>query len=713
MQKKQSGSCMLGGMRYSPSLAAILLMTSILHAGSEPSPSAEDRGEVLDAGAWLKVRLPWDAATEKQVNDLLAGCEAAFEKLDPAAASYEGTFLAWDLLDADLDTIGSFASWDFYNSPDAAVREKGEKTEELMGKLGARLYNLKAPYSVLKRSFDKLSAGLTEERRSFAQEVLRDFEKNGVHLEGAELERLKQIDEEKVELSTKFGKVLKEREILLPVTAEQVKTLTPESLKKDEKSGETLLILREDSYLDVMRRHPDRALRELCYRRFHEETLDLVPVIDRIRKLRRERSQLVAKTDYVTLELQDEGFTPEQVRSTLEELKGRTAARYEETLLDYTKLNGGTPPKSWDLAYLEETAPSEGVNPDVFLEYFTPERAVETLFSLSGKLYGLTFKAQPPHPEHRIDSYKVFDADGKELGDLILDLFPRSNKFSHAACWTKRGRATHHPTRTAAVGLSMNLKEKPLEGGGKGLLLDEVQTLFHEFGHVLHAFLIESEPLGAHDSPASLVEVPSQVFESWALDPAVLTDLARHYKTKEPLTPGLLQALYRKSQRFAARHVRTQILYSLFDLDFHANPDTEPQVIWDGLTAALFGPGLYPKGVPWFSRFGHLDGYGAKYWGYKFADLGKAQIYWFLVRTYPDLTSREVGKYLRERFLSFGGLKKLPQAASDVTGTPLTALPYVLETLLDYPTMRQRLTGAKGDYPQALEAVFGSMTGGK
>jgi thimet oligopeptidase len=673
------------------------------------SPSAPAGGTVTETKQFISVTAPFAPDIQRNLNALLADGEATLAKCKAKSSTYEETFLVWDRMCGEIDAIGSFGSWDFNTGLDPKVRERGEKAEELVSKVIARLYTLKFPYNILKDAFDRLKKNLPVQRKAYAEDVLRGFEHNGVHLEGASKERVKSIDQELIEIGTRFSKVLKDREITVPVSDAQAKEINKKYLKEDPKSSKKLAVLRESSYLDIMRRHPDRNFREKAFKSYFGGTEDQSEDLNQMRRLRREKAQLVKKTTYANLEMEDEGFTLAQVRATLEELKQRTNVSFQAVMKDYRELNKGETPKAYDLAYLEETAPVSGVNSDQLLQYFTATNVVRTLLDLSRRLYGLTFKLQKRDEKNRIEVYSVTDRTGQEIGTVTLDLFPRANKYNHAACWTMQGRATACPKRQAILGLAANLNERPLPEGGHGILLDEVTTVFHEFGHVLHGLLINSEMIGAHNVPRSLVEVPSQVFEAWILDPLVLAEMALHYKTGKPIPEDLRAVVYKKSQRFSARHVRTQCLYALFDLDFHEKTNISPQRVWDGLAQDLFGKKFYPSGIPWFTRFGHLDGYGAKYWGYKFADLGKAQIYWNLVHDFPNLTSEPVGQKLEEKLMVFGGLQKLSQVAPSFTGQELTALPYVLETLVPYPVLRAKiveLAKAGKNYKASLEGAF-------
>ncbi|MBI4872659.1 MAG: hypothetical protein HY814_13950 [Candidatus Riflebacteria bacterium] len=668
--------------------------------------------EIFPKGYLLNVSMPWDHKLEKTVNGLLdrLGDGLAELKRRSTGSGYEEAVLFFDGILGDLEEVSSRSSWNFNTCPDRKVQDKAEKTSQLLAKLWSRLFTLRLPYDVLADVNRRLGTELSWDRRTYLRDLLRAFEQNGVHLDEVRKKKLYAIDSELAELGTQFAKVLKDREVLVPVTAEQAQPLEATSVRRDPKKGKTFLVLRENTFGEVMRFHPDRDFRARAYREHFVGSADLAPTLDRMRQLRRVRSRLVANKSYAAIEAENEGFTAAEVRAGLDELVARTTRRFRESMEDYRRLNDDKPVKCHDLLYLEEHAPSDGADPQVLQEYFSAGRTVKTLLQLSTELYGLTFKPEPGDAKHRIERYGVYGTTGRKLGTLTLDLYPRPGKYSHAACWTLRGRASHWPDRLADMGLVCNFKEKSLAGEAKGLLWDDVNTCFHEYGHVLHGLLINAEPLGAHSVPRSLVEVPSQVFENWATDPGVLDRLARHYKTGESLTPELRRLLYHKHQRFAASHLRTQVLYALFDLEFHEKTSEPAQAIWERLASTIFGAGFYPPGLPWFTRFGHLDGYGAKYWGYKFADMGKSQVYWYLVHRCPDMLASSVGDKLIDDLLRFGGLKKLNQMALDFTGVPLTGLPYILETLFDYPTLRTALEDMrKRPYRDALEAAFAQL----
>ncbi|MBI3890647.1 MAG: hypothetical protein HY303_03860 [Candidatus Wallbacteria bacterium] len=669
---------------------------------------------IRPAGALLAVDMPWDRSTERTINGLLEKHGKALLELKKRAGktTYEESVLAFDAVLGELDEIAARSSWAFNTNPAKPARDKAEQTSQLMSKLWSRLFTIRLPYDVIKDVSKRLGPILPWDRVNYLKDLLRGFEQNGVHLPEDRKRRIYAIDSELAEIGTRFSKALKDREVLVELTAEQAAPYEARSLRKGPKSGKPNLVLRQDTFNETLRSHPDARVRKLVYDKYFRATGDLAGDLDRLRQLRRERSRLVANTSYVALEAQNEGFTPDEVRNSLDELVARTTRRFRESMTDYRQLNGGERIYTWDLLYLEEHAPTEGLDPQILQEYLSGPRTVAVLLELSTQLYGLTFKAEAGDAKHRVERYTVFGPTGKKVGAVAFDLYPRPEKFSHAACWTLRGRASAYPSRTADMGLVCNFKERSLPGDAKGLMWEDVNTCFHEYGHVLHGLLINAEPLGCHSVPRSLVEVPSQVFENWAYDPAVLDRLARHYKTGAPLTDELKHLVYRKHQRFAARHLRTQILYALFDLEFHEHTDQDPQKIWERLAATIFGAGFYPAGLPWFTRFGHLDGYGAKYWGYKFADLGKSQLYWYVVHHYPDLLSRTIGHRMVDELLRFGGLKKLNQVALDFTGIPLTGLPYILETLFEYPRLRATIEANRHlPYQDELEAAFLALAG--
>jgi Zn-dependent oligopeptidase len=295
---------------------------------------------------------------------------------------------------------------------------------------------------------------------------------------------------------------------------------------------------------------------------------------------------------------------------------------------------------------------------------------MEGLFSITQSLYGITYKevtavddsASRPlwHPDVRL--YQVWDdASGERLGDFYLDLHPRLDKYGHAAQW---GLAQHkrwsdgRVTRPVAA-LVCNFT-KPTDEKPSLLTHDEVETLFHEFGHCLHTILSEAPywTMAGTNVERDFVEVPSQMFENWVWDADILASLARHYETGEPLPASMLEGMLAARHLGSGLRAERQFYYGLFDMTCHLDDDgvvDTTKLAGDLWGSAGEGVELYAA-VPeiWFqAAFGHLTGYQAGYYGYQWSLVYACDMF----QRFEELgmLDPKAGSFYRRQILARGG----------------------------------------------------------
>ncbi|RYG21857.1 oligopeptidase A, partial [bacterium] len=295
-------------------------------------------------------------------------------------------------------------------------------------------------------------------------------------------------------------------------------------------------------------------------------------------------------------------------------------------------------------------------------EYFPSEEVFKGLLNVASTLYGIEFKDTTTgatdlwHPD--VKKVEVDDkATGKMLGTMYFDLFPRPNKYTHAACWALVGRrllpdgTVQLPVSALVCNFTPPTKDKP-----SLLPHDEVETLFHEFGHGLHNIL--SEATIARFSGTSVerdfVEAPSQMFENWVWDPKVLGGFAKHYKTGEPLPEKLLKAMIAAKNVGSGIDTEGQEAFGILDQRLHTVPGgtIDSTKAWiQGLGDVTLFPGIegtYPQ-----ASFGHLmGGYQAGYYGYLWSKVYAADMFSRFEQN--GLMNPEAGQYYRSRILARG-----------------------------------------------------------
>jgi len=319
----------------------------------------------------------------------------------------------------------------------------------------------------------------------------------------------------------------------------------------------------------------------------------------------------------------------------------------------------------WDAEYWQQKIKQARYNIDqeALRKYFPTDAAVPWILHVSSTLYGVEFKrVKVPvwHPE--VQYYDVIDSNSKtRIAGIYLDLFPREGKYGHAAAWGTRGVSTlarRTPISTLVTNLDRN-----------GLNSDELETLVHEFGHVLHGVLSHTRYAAQAGTNVELdfVEAPSQMYEEWARRKESLTLLAGFCKTACPtIDDALLQRLtaahnYGRGIRYAR-----QLLYASYDMAIHNDraDQEQPLTVWQKMEGAT--PLGYVPGTEFPGQFGHLmGGYAAGYYGYMWSEVLALDM---LSRYNGKLMNPEVGRLYRRTILSRGGERSAGDMVSAFLG---------------------------------------------
>ncbi|GAA1252126.1 peptidyl-dipeptidase Dcp [Microbacterium phyllosphaerae] len=422
------------------------------------------------------------------------------------------------------------------------------------------------------------------------------------------------------------------------------------------------------------------------------------PVLREIVRLRAERAELLGYTSHAAYVTADEtAGTPEAVELMLRELAAPSArnARAErealQAIVDETE-SAPFPVEAHDWAFFTEKVRTAryDIDTSALRPWFEAERVLQDgVFFAATQLYGVTFSERHDlvayHPGARV--FEVHNADGTELGLYVLDLYTRDSKRGGAWMNPIVSQSRLRDTRPVVV----NNLNVPLPGDGEPTLLtlDEVTTLFHEFGHALHGlFAVVTYPHFAGTNVfRDFVEFPSQVNEMWILWPEVLDNYARHHETGEALDPAILERL-RATETFNQGHDTSEYLAAAWlDQAWHrVGSDAEVADVAAFEAAALADIGLDDPVVPTrysSTYFAHVfsGGYSAGYYSYIWSEVLDADtVDWF--RENGGLT-RENGDRFRARLLGVGGSKDPLDAYRDFRGRDAEIAPLLTRRGLD------------------------------
>ena len=588
-----------------------------------------------------------------------------------AAPSFESTLVPLELAGAELVRAYGVGAFLGQVHPDPAVREAGSAAEERINKWRVTLVFRRDLYEAV-RAFAETdaAAALDGEDARLLEHWLRDFRRAGHELAPEERSELEQLRGRLVEVEITFQRNVNEYRDGIDVTREQLDGLPDdyvERLSPGETEGTYRVSLDYPQLNPFLEQARDRDLRRALFLKHWSRAVDTNrPLLDEALGLRRRIAELLGQPTWAhhAMEVKMAG-SPERVRAFYAELLPSLAATIRgetDRLTELLKADDAELPLSaWDWRYYDEQLrrAEYGVDQNRISEYFALDAVMAGMFALTGDVLGLDYEEveQTGAWQDSVRLYAIRDrATGAHLAHFYADLFPRDGKFGHAAAFPlvigHRAASGEYVAPVSAIVANFT----PPGGDRPSLLThNEVETLFHEFGHILHMSLTRAAyaRFSGAETEWDFVEAPSQIMEHWTWEPSVLASLARHHATGEPMPPELVDQLIGARWVNAGLKIGSQAFYGHLDLALHAEP------VAPDLDAALRQSydvtGLpYPEGTFMLSGFAHLvGGYDAGYYGYLWAEvIGDDMFSRFLAE---GVTSPSVGAEYRREILEPNG----------------------------------------------------------
>ncbi len=529
------------------------------------------------------------------------------------------------------------------------------------------------------------AAQLKGTRARFLKKTLDEFRRSGADLDAAGKKRLMEIDIELAELTTTFSEhvldatnafeLIVEDEAKLAGLPESAIEVARDSAEKKGKPG-WRFTLQGPSYTAVMTYLDDAAIREQVYRVYNkratEGDFDNRQIIGSILALRDEKAKLLGYQNFADLVLEDRMAkkgrqAQEFVRSLHERTQAAFAKENEELEAFRRELEGPAAPplQPWDVAYYAEKLRRKQYDFDEeqLRPYFPFEGVLEGMFEIVHRLYGVNVKQEAGVPawDPDVKYYSLQDGDGAGLGSFYADFYPRENKRGGAWMDSLLTGVPAPEGFKPHLGLICGNQTPPV--GGKPSLLThrEVETIFHEFGHLLHHLLsrVEIRSLAGTRVAWDFVELPSQIMENWCWEREALDLFARHYQTGETIPEELFQKMKRARNFRAANAQMRQLGFAALDLALHIDykPDRDGNVM-DYARELLqkFSPVKLVPDHGMLAGFSHLFaspvGYGAGYYSYKWAEVLDADAFTKFAK--EGIFSSEAGRAFRESILARG-----------------------------------------------------------
>jgi len=536
----------------------------------------------------------------------------------------------------------------------------------------------------------------TEKR--FLEKTLDDFRRHGAELSPEDKAKLQAIEIDLTKLTTEFSQnVLDETNAFeLIITDESKLAGLPESAKQaaaENASAKDLegwrFTLHAPSMIPVLTYLDDASIREHVWRAYNTRAVsggrDNRRIIGRVLELRRYKAKLLGYGDFSDLVTEDRmAKAGAKAKAFIDDLRDRTQVAFErenQELQAYrNEIEGDSAPalEPWDTAYYSEKQRQAryDFNEEELRPYFPLDRVLDGLFATAQALYEIEIVERDAAAwDSEVKSYAIQDRDGAMIAAFYVDLFPRENKRGGAWMNALISAAHHEEPHSPHLGLFCANVNPPV--GGKPALLThrEVETLFHEFGHLLHHCFsrVSVRSLAGTNVAWDFVELPSQIMENWCWERSGLDLFAAHYETGERIPDELYEKMVRARTYRAANAQMRQLGFAGVDLALHQDyePERDGEVmayareILQGYSAAKL-----PEDYAMLAGFGHVFahpvGYAAGYYSYKWAEVLDADAFTRFKK--EGITNPEVGRAFRDRILSKGNSEEPEKLYRDFMG---------------------------------------------
>jgi oligopeptidase A len=482
------------------------------------------------------------------------------------------------------------------------------------------------------------------------QKTVTGFRRAGADLDAAGKAELEELDVALTKVTTKFSQnvldstnvfeLLLTEEAQLSGLPESARGAARESAKVKGREG-WRFTLQGPSYIAAMTYLDDRETRrdlwEASNTRATKAELDNRPLILEILKLRRAKARLLGYQDFADLVLDERmAHTGARAQSFVEELCQKTGPYFEKenaSLLELASKVGCPTVEAWDVSYLAEKQRQElyDFDEEELRPYFELNRVVAGMFDIFSRVLGITVTEESGVPgwDAEVKYYRVNDTEsGLQLGGFYTDWFPRENKRGGA--WMDSLITGNPDTGAPHLGLMCGNLTPPISDKPALLTHREVETVFHEFGHLLHHVLsrVPVRGLAGTNVPWDFVELPSQIMENWCMERSALDLFAHHYETGATIPEDLFQKMYRARTFRSANMQMRQLGFGMVDLKLHRefDPNSGQDVLaFARDVLARFTPASLPPYYAMIASFTHLFSspvaYGAGYYSYKWAEV--------------------------------------------------------------------------------------------
>lgn len=529
---------------------------------------------------------------------------------------------------------------------------------------------------------NKEKDSLTSEQQRLLDIYYKNFVRSGALLNTKQKKRFKNINKEIAELEVNFAKnVLSQtNDFYLELNEQDLDGLLPDQryLAAQEATergleGKFVITLQKPSFLPFLQYSSRRDLREKIFKAYIQranngDKADNTSIVKKIVLLRMEKAHLLGFENHASFVLDDTmAKSPEKVSYLLEDIWHAALPKAKKEADELQKIIDSEGEtfllQAWDWWYYAEKLKKEKYNFDEnqLRPYFKLENVRKGAFLLANKLWGLQFKTLQNMPiyDKDVEVFEVLDADGSHLGVLYTDYFPRKSKRSGAWMDELKSQCVINGKNERPIIVNVGNFSKPTQDKPSLLSIEEVETLFHEFGHALHGLLSQCTypSLSGTNVTRDFVELPSQLMENWAMEPEMLSLYATHYQTSEVIPDSLIEKLQSASKFNQGFNTVELVAAAMLDLEWHLilekkniDVNTFEKTVLDNIC-------LIPEIVSRYrsTYFSHIFslGYDAGYYSYIWSEVLDADAFQAFKES-GDIFNQELASSYRKNILEKG-----------------------------------------------------------